>query len=324
MSIKVLHPGLSTSVQDAGRYGYYDVGIPPSGALDQHSYRVANLLVGNDEDAAVLECTFMGPRLEFQEDAVVAVTGAEMTPKVNDEAVKSWAAFQVKKGDVLSFEYLKKGARLYIAVRGGIDVPVVLGSRSTYGLGAFGGFEGRTLQKEDVLPVGEADTTADLKTCPDEFIPSFSNEVEVRVVMGLYDHRLTDEGRENFLESTWQVSTEADRIGYRYKSEGVALGFKEREQPFGAGSDPSNIVDAGYPIGSVQVPGGTEPIILLRDAVSGGGYAMICTVISSDMDVVGQTQPNYKTRFVAVELDEALKARKDYKARLQGVRDVLV
>jgi len=156
---------------------------------------------------------------------------------------------------------------------------------------------------------------------PQELCPSLDSEVEVRVVMGLYDHLLTEESKQAFLETTWVVSPESDRIGYRYK--GAKLEFVRRKQPFGAGSDPSNIVDAGYPVGSIQVPGGLEPIILHRDAVSGGGYAMICTVISADMDVIAQTQPNYKTRFVSVSLDEALAARKEYRDRLIELRAAL-
>jgi biotin-dependent carboxylase-like uncharacterized protein len=323
VSINVVHPGLSTSVQDNGRFGYYHLGIPPSGALDQYSFKIANLLVGNTEDAAVLECTFMGPRLKFTEDSAIAITGAEMPPRINDENVPMWRSIEVGKGDVLSFGHLKRGARTYIAVAGGVDVPEVLGSRSTYLLGAIGGHEGRTLRSGDVLPVGSNGKAFVERELPDDLRPALSAEVSVRVMMGLYDHLLTMEGSSAFLDSTWKVSPEADRIGYRYKADGVKLEFKERGQPFGAGSDPSNIVDAGYPIGSIQVPGGVEPIILLRDAVSGGGYAMVCTVISSDMDIVAQTQPNYRTSFEPVDLEQALSARRDYKMRLDNARNRL-
>jgi len=147
-------------------------------------------------------------------------------------------------------------------------------------------------------------------------------ELELRVVPGLYFHRITDESARTFFEDTWAVAPEADRIGYRYK-QGRPLKFKERAQPFGAGSDPSNIVDAGYPYGSIQVPGGLEPIILHRDAVSGGGYAMIGTVIGADMDRIAQMQPNNKARFVKVDLDAALAARADRNQRLQRLRAAL-
>lgn len=139
MPIEVYKPGLSTTVQDAGRNGYYDVGIPPSGALDLYSLAAANLLVNNNAGAAALECVYLGPELSFTEDAVVAVTGAVMTPQINGEDRPLWEAFSVEEGDVLSFAYIAAGARAYIAVSGGIDVPEVLGSRSTYGIGMLGG-----------------------------------------------------------------------------------------------------------------------------------------------------------------------------------------
>jgi biotin-dependent carboxylase-like uncharacterized protein len=323
MAIEVIKPGLATTVQDSGRVGYYSVGIPISGALDQYAFRAANLLVGNDENAAVLECTMLGPELEFRQDAIVAITGAEMPPKVDGQPVPMYESFAVARGARLSFGYLKGGARCYLAVAGGIDVPVVLGSRSTYGLGAFGGFGGRKLAAGDLLPVGQApgDSCAG-RALPAEFHSRFSKEVSVRVVAGLYFHRLSEESGRNFFDDLWSVAPEADRIGYRFRH-GRALKFRDRKQPFGAGSDPSNIVDAGYPIGSIQVPGGLEPIILHRDAVSGGGYAMIGTVISADMDVVAQLQPNDKAKFVSVDMAQALAARAAYRSRLDRMRAAL-
>ncbi len=323
MAIEVLKPGLATTVQDAGREGYYNVGIPLSGALDQHSFLAANLLVGNDENAAVLECTLLGPELAFRQNAIVAVTGAEMEPRVNGQARPANEAFPLREGDVLSFGFLKAGARAYLGVAGGIDVPVVLGSRSTYGLGAFGGFSGRGVKAGDVLPVGRPGPVARAgRRLAPELRRPLPRELELRVVPGLYHHRLTEQSERSFFEDVWSVAPEADRIGYRYRH-GRPLQWKERKQPFGAGSDPSNIVDAGYPFGSIQVPGGLEPIVLHRDAVSGGGYAMIGTVISADMDRIAQMQPNNKARFVAVELETALAARGEYRARLDRVRSAL-
>ena len=323
MAIKILKPGLATTVQDAGRPGYYNVGIPLSGALDQYSFRVANLLVGNDENAAALECTLMGPELVFQRDAVIAVAGAQMAPKLDGTLAPCNQAIAVKAGTVVSFDFMRTGARAYVAVAGGVDVPVILGSRSTYGLGAFGGFAGRKLQAGDVLPVGAATGAARPgRSLPEGLAVPLPKSLELRVVTGMYFHRLTEGSADTFFEDTWSVAPEADRIGYRYRH-GRPLAFREREQPFGAGSDPSNIVDAGYPYGSIQVPGGLEPIILHRDAVSGGGYAMIGTVISADMDKIAQMQPNYKAKFVKVDLDAALAARGDYRQRLKQVRAAL-
>jgi allophanate hydrolase subunit 2 len=145
---------------------------------------------------------------------------------------------------------------------------------------------------------------------------------ELRVLPGLYWHRVVEESQQSFFDDSWKVAPEADRMGYRFRG-GRALQFVERAQPFGAGSDPSNIVDACYPYGSIQVPGGTEPIILHRDAVSGGGYFMVGTVVSADMDLIGQLQPNTPTRFVKVDMDGALRARAERAALLDAIRSAL-
>ena len=323
MVIEVIKPGLATSVQDAGRPGYYNIGIPISGALDQYAFRAANLLVGNDEGAAALEATLLGPELLFRAPAIVAVTGAEATPKVNGEARPRNESFAVRADDRLSFDFMKVGARIYLAIAGGIDVPAILGSRSTYALGALGGFAGRKLAAGDTLLTGKARSGARAgRTLAKELAPTYPKSLELRVLPGLYFHRLTEESAKTFFQDTWTVAPEADRIGYRYRK-GRALSFRERKQPFGAGSDPSNIVDAGYPYGSIQVPGGVEPIILHRDAVSGGGYAMIGTVISADMDRIAQMQPNNVARFVEVDMKAALQARAAYTGQTARLRAAL-
>ena len=320
MAIRILTPGLSTTVQDLGRPGYYNIGIPLSGAMDRFALRAANMLVGNDEGAAVLEAVFMGPQIEFTADAMVAVTGAELPPKVNDQIQPMWSSFSVKRGETLSFDYLKSGARAYIAISGGIDVPVVLGSRSTYTLGALGGHEGRKLQSGDELGVEKAaKPVKEGRSVPAKLRRLPTAGVELRTLPGLYWHRLTEGSGRQFFEDTWKVAPEADRIGYRFRG-GRALEFVPRKQPFGAGSDPSNIVDACYPYGSIQVPGGSEPIVLHRDAVSGGGYMMVGTVISADMDLIGQLQPHTSTKFVKVDMREALRARENRKTLLGQIR----
>ena len=315
MAVKVISPGLSTSVQDLGRPGYYHLGIPEGGGMDRFATRIANILVGNDPGAAVLEVTFLGPELEFTEAATVAITGGELPPKVNGEERPTWESFPVKAGDRLSFGYLKGGARAYIAISGGIDVPVVLGSRTTYVLGALGGFEGRVLKAGDELPIGAGSGKAG-KSLPANLRRPQISPAELRMLPGLYWHRITEAAGKRFFEDTWKVAPEADRIGYRFRG-GAPLEFVEREQPFGAGSDPSNIVDACYPYGSVQVPSGTEPIVLHRDAVSGGGYMMVGVVISADMDLIAQLQPHTPAKFAPVTLDQALAARAD-NAKLQA------
>jgi biotin-dependent carboxylase-like uncharacterized protein len=320
MAIKVINPGLSTTVQDLGRPGYYHVGIPLSGGMDRFALRAANMLVGNEEGAAVLEAVFMGPELQFASDAMVAVTGAELPPKVDGEAKPTWTTFKVKAGQTLGFDFLKSGARAYVAVQGGVDVPVVLGSRSTYTLGALGGHEGRKLAAGDSLQLGGvAKAAKEGRSIPANLRRLPGNPAELRMVPGLYWHRITDGAGAQFFADTWKVAPEADRIGYRFKG-GKPLEFVPRKQPFGAGSDPSNIVDACYPYGSIQVPGGTEPIVLHRDAVSGGGYFMVGTVISADMDLIGQLQPHTPAKFVKVDMNGALQARHDREALLKKVR----
>ncbi|MEW1810441.1 biotin-dependent carboxyltransferase family protein [Pseudarthrobacter phenanthrenivorans] len=316
MAFEIGNPGLATTVQDQGRTGHYNVGIPQSGSMDQYSAELGNALVGNTAREAVLECTYLGPVLTTDSDAVIAVTGAPVEVKVNGEPRPQWSRLLLKARDQLSFGVIQGGTRYYIAVQGGIDVPEVLGSRSTYSLGGIGGFKGRKLETGDVVPVGAPLNGGGLpqaESVPDEFRPVYAKEQEVRIVLGLYDHRLTDEGLGNLLNEEWKVTPVADRMGLRYSGPGVK--WKEREQPFGAGSDPSNIVDAGYAVGSIQIPGGTQPIILHRDAVSGGGYAMVGTVISADMDLVARAAPGTATRFVAVSLAVALKARRDHAER---------
>ena len=322
MALKVRKPGLATTVQDGGRPGFYHLGIPISGGMDSFALAAANLLVGNDEGAATLEIVFMGPELEFTADAVVALAGADLPPKLDGDPRPTWSSFPVRAGQVLSFDHLRRGARAYLAISGGIDVPVVLGSRSTYPLGALGGFAGRALKVGDELPVAQASRSVGDRSVPEHLRRGTEPPKALRVLPGLYRHRITDEAADRFFTDTWKVAPEADRIGYRFRG-GQPLEFVERRQPFGAGSDPSNIVDSCYPYGSIQVPGGTEPIVLHRDAVSGGGYFMLGTVISADMDFIGQLQPHTPMRFVPVDMKEALAARRERIDTIAQVRDLL-
>lgn len=309
MAFEIKNPGLSTTVQDEGRTGYYDVGIPQGGSMDQYSAALANALVGNMSSAAVLECTYMGPVFTTDSPAIIAITGAPVAVMVNGTESAQWERITLEAGDEVSFGVIVGGTRFYIAVAGGIDVPEVLGSRSTYILGALGGFQGRKLGTSDLVPIGEASGPLPPgHRIAEEFRPAFSKEQRVRILMGLYDHRLSEAGYHTLLTSEWKLTPVADRMGLRYDGPGVE--WKEREQPFGAGSDLSNIVDAGYAVGSIQIPGGTQPIILHRDAVSGGGYAMVATVISSDMDLIARAAPGTVTQFDAVEMEEALEARR--------------
>jgi biotin-dependent carboxylase-like uncharacterized protein len=320
--ISVIDGGISTTVQDLGRFGQYHIGMPPSGAMDLFSHRVANLLVGNDPEAATLEMTYSGADLEFGADAVVALAGAEMPARIDGEEVPMHEAVPVERGQQLETEFTTAGARTYLAVTGGIDVPEVMGSKSTYTLVGIGGHEGRTLEAGDELAVGEngADRDGVLgNSAPESRLRNLEAIGDIRVVVGLCDYRLTDESRERLCEIDWKVTPEADRSGYRL--EGPELEFVEREQPFGAGTDPSNVVDLGYPIGSIQLP--QKPIVLMRDAVTGGGYATVATVISTDRDLLAQVRTHQTVRFDAVTVDEALEARHEMQADLDAIAAAL-
>jgi biotin-dependent carboxylase-like uncharacterized protein len=318
--LNILEGGLQTTVQDAGRFGWYHIGMPPAGAMDQFSFRVGNMLVGNGDDAAALEITFAGPVMETTEEAVVAVTGADVSVELNGTRVPQWVAHRVRPGDQIACGQAERGVRAYFCISGGITIPSLLGSRSTYLLARFGGVEGRRLQAGDLLPVGPVRPETDAlvgRTIPSRFLPRLQREIEVRIIMGLCSYRLTDGSVEEFLRATWDVSTEADRVGYRLR--GPAFRFKDREPPFGAGSDASNVVDVGYPVGSIQVPGGQEAILLMRDAVTGGGYATIGTAIQCDLDLLAQSPPGSKVTFRAVDVDDAMRARREYRARISAI-----
>ena len=225
--------------------------------MDRFALSVANPLVGNPEDnAAVLEATFLGPELEFTSDATVAIAGSELPPRVDGETRVTWTSFHIKKGQTLAFDFLKGGARAYIAVSGGIDVPVALGPDRRTPSARSGAFRAensaagdstraRRAPRRDRGPHSGAEASA-LSSVP----------AELRMTPGLYWHRITEAAGRHFFEDAWKVAPEADRIGYRFRGADRPLEFVPREPPFGAGSDPSNIVDACYPYGSIQVPGG--------------------------------------------------------------------
>ncbi len=318
MSLEVLDPGLSTTVQDDGRFGNYHIGMPPSGAMDLFSHTVANYLVGNDEEDATLEMTYSGADVRFETDTTIAVTGSDASPELDGEPIPNWESVTVDAGQVLSTSFTADGARTYLAVAGGIDTEPRMGSRSTYTLIGLGGHEGRSLEEGDVLPIGDVDgDTPTDRSVPTAEIPDFSDGKSIRVIMGLCDYRLTDESKAEFLQAEWKVSPEADRVGYRF--EGPDIEFVDREQPFGAGADPSNVVDVGYPVGSIQVP--EQPIALTSDAVTGGGYATIGTVISPDRDLLAQCRTHELVTFEAVSLDDALEARAERGDSLERIRN---
>ncbi|MET0450268.1 MAG: biotin-dependent carboxyltransferase family protein [Mycobacterium sp.] len=315
MALLVEEPGLASSIQDLGRPGHYNVGIPLGGAMDTLAHEIANLLVGNERGAATVECTYTGPHLTVTAPTTMAVTGAVMDVRVNGEMVPQWTAVALDEGDSVVLGFASAGARAYLAFAGGIDVPVVLGSRGTYGLGKIGGLQGRPLTGGDELTLGQASSRPGVgRGLSEASRPQYARNTESRIIWGPYDHRLIEESRELLTASEWTLTPVADRTGLRFNGD-QKFEFVPREQPFGAGSDPSNIVDAGYAMGSIQIPGGSQPIVLHRDAVSAGGYAMVATVISPDLNALAQLTPGSTTRFEAVTIEEALQARKDAQAK---------
>jgi len=317
--LEVVQHGIEATVQDVyGRHGYYSQGIPPSGAQDGESLGLANLLVGNDKNEAGIEITLLGPQIRFRDGHAIALTGGDLSPKVNGEPAPMWEAFSVQKGDLLTFGRIVSGCRAYLAVAGGIDVPDVLGSKATYARGEIGGHEGRPLRKGDTLPVGKSKVrAADLvgRRVKRDRIPQYTNRWELRAVIGIESYVYTDAGIKTFLTTDWQVSSKIDRVGYRYT--GPQLECVKRTPPFGAGSDPTNVVDSGYPVGSVHTTGpGVEPILLPNDAVSGGGFATIGTVITVDLDRVGQSKTGDITRFRQVGVEEGYRAWEERESHL--------
>jgi biotin-dependent carboxylase-like uncharacterized protein len=316
--LEVISGGPQTTVQDLGRPGFLHTGMPPSGAFDSFSLRVANRLVGNnpggrylvgrDPGDAGLEVLLMGCRLRATADHVIAVTGGDLTPTLNDTPLPMWEAVRVQTGDEIAFKAPRRGVRAYLAVAGGVDVPTFLGSRATNVRAAVGGLEGRGLKPGDQLPVAEPkQALGDLegRAWPEEARPDHTTPWTVRVVLGPQDHLFTPESVETFLTADWKLSPISDRMGCRYI--GPKLEFLPRpdyliEQ---AGSDPSNIVDDGTPLGGIQVPSGLEPIVMGADVPSFGGYAKIATVIGSDIGVVGQGKPGDTVHFRAVDVTKA-------------------
>lgn len=289
----VIKPGLLTTVQDLGRYGYQQFGISPSGALDPYSMKAANILVGNHFGEAVLEVSFTGPLIEALHDTVIAVCGGDFSLKIDGDAVPMWRSLVLRKGQLLEIGRCPHGARGYLAVAGGIDVPVVLGSRSTFLNGKFGGFEGRTLQKGDILFGIHPFVKKPLKIWPSNLIPIYKRELEIKVLPGPHQHLFTEESLERFFGEKYLVTSKSNRMGYQLK--GPELMHKR-------GPD---IISDPVPLGGIQVPASGQPIILLAERQTTGGYTRIGTVISVDLPRLAQAVPGTEIHFAETTLQEA-------------------
>jgi len=308
---RVLEPGPFTTIQDTGRYGYQQFGIPISGALDMFAFRVANMLVGNAETAAELECTFLGPRLEVLSEGIVAVTGADMPVLVNGQVRESWQSFVVKPGDAISFRPAKTGVRAYVAVAGGINVPEIMGSRSTFVGAKIGGLKGRALTKGDFLPVGSSSDAHVSRFLPEGFKPRWKNKITLRAMPGPQDDYF-EEGMQIFFNTEFEVTSQADRMGYRLS--GPVIPLKQ--------GMPKTIISEPSLPGAVQVPPDGQPIIKLVE-LTVGGYAKIASVITPDLDLVAQARPGDSVRFVSVNLSEAHRAYFAYQEELERTREML-
>jgi len=305
---EVINGGMMTTVQDLGRPGYGSKGIPPSGSFDAFSLKVGNLLLKNHLGDAGLEVLGIGFQMKALSDMGIAITGGDLSPILNGQDIEMWKVIMVSKGDILTFSRVKKGCRAYVTVSGGIDVPSLLGSRSTFLRGEMGGYEGRMLKKGDILKIGQSGISPSRlegRRAAPNLVRHFGNTCQVRAVRGLEEFLFTNESVELFFSTRWKVTPLADRMGVRY--EGPQLSFKPREEfmDLEGGEDPSNILNECIPTGGIQVVSGREPIVLAVDGPPTGGYVKIGTVISCDLSWIAQSKPGDSTFFKEVSLDEA-------------------
>ncbi len=293
---KIIKPGFLTTVQDAGRPGYRHIGVPVSGALDQMAYRAANILAGNESGAAALEMTLAGPEIVFLNDCAAAVTGADMEPRLSGKAVPMWERIYCRAGDMLCFGYRKKGCRSYLAVSGGINVPPVLGSRSTYLTAGFGGYNGRRLKKNDILKLLPEESENTLAGCvvPLKDRPVYSSEVMVRVIRGINAGFFSDKEYKKLFTVPFKVTQRLDRMGCCLEG-GTPIVSDKQGLMLSCPATP----------GSIQVPPSGQPVVLLQDAQATGGYPQIGCVISADLWKLGQVVPGDTVFFEETDIKTA-------------------
>lgn len=300
MGVTVIKPGVCTTVQDRGRYGYMGSGFSPSGVMDRRAFRIANLLVDNDDNAPVLEFCLAGPTLRFTTNTFIAITGADFNPTLNGKPIPMYMAVLVKRGSVLSFTAPRKGVYGYLAIAGNsLAVPEVMGSRSTNLKCAIGGWKGGKLTTGDYLPFA----TKNVEFLPNlashmidydsDFYQWNADEITLRVVPGPQDDMFTEEGRHTFYSETYHTTPQCDRMGFRL--DGPAIDTV----------DGSDIISDGIAFGAVQVPNHGRPIIMLADRQTTGGYAKIGTVATADIPKLVQCAPGRAIRFERVSVQEA-------------------
>ena len=306
MSFAVIKPGLETSVQDwPGRYGYWNQGFPPSGPMDSWSFRLANLLVGNELGAPGLECQYMGPTIRFDDATIFAVTGADMQPALDGVPVPLWESVAAQAGQVLAMTFAKLGTRAYVAVAGGIEVEPWLGSRATFHKAGIGGMGGFALKAGQTVPTGTGEGVAGRRVKA-EARPAIATDRhwEIEVVAGPNDDWIDAEGHERFLSTDWKLSGKSDRTGFRLDGPHWTFTEKAMNKAPEHGSLPSNIIDQGYPLGAINLAGQT-PIILVNDGPSMGGFINPYTVPQAAFWKLAQSKPGETYRFKAVTVSAA-------------------
>lgn len=305
-AVEVIKAGMLTTIQDLGRFGYQAQGINTAGAMDEFALRAANILVGNPQNEACLEVTLMGPTLVFNDDVIMAITGGDLGPTLDNYPIPTWESLYVRKGSVLSFSGRRWGARAYIAFQGGIFVEKVMGSKSTDVRAQIGGLGGRALRDGDKFFVGlPLDKSVVGRRFPRELLPPYSDHPTLRVIMGPEDDHFIPQARESFLSQEWLITDASDRMGYRLDGEPLKHSEKGAE-----------IISDGIALGSVQVPKDGKPIVLLKDRQAVGGYPKIATVISTDIPLLAQAIPGNKVRFKEISLEEAIEELLDFEKRL--------
>ena len=312
MGIRVLKAGMLTTVQDLGRTGYQSQGFSVAGVMDVRSFKIANLLLDNPENEAVLEFTLIGPTLQFTSETIIAITGGDFQPTVNGKPCPMYTAVYMNRGDILKFSSARTGTRGYIAFSSYLDIPVVMGSRCTNLKSGIGGYKGRKLKDEDYIGFRIKrrylphflSRTLDL----DEFD---AEEETLRVVLGPQDYRFSKQGIKTFLSESYTISSEFDRMGCRL------------EGPYIASKEMGDMISDGIAYGSIQVPSHGKPIILLSDRQTTGGYPKIATVASVDIPKLVQRKTDHKIRFVAITVQEAQKLYLEQEDEFLKMRNII-
>jgi len=313
-AFEVLEPGILTTVQDLGRYGFSQFGVPASGALDVFSSRVGNLLVGNGEGEAVLEITLMGLKMKALKEVVISITGGDLRPALNGEPLAMWKTHLLVEGDVLHFKIARAGCRAYLAVRGGFGVPRIMGSSSTYLSGNFGGFEGRKLRRGDILDTLGFSSPLDTLGLqfPIDWISFPEKEISLRIIPGPQKGHFTEEGFQTFCSSSYRVTPQCDRMGIRLEGPRIERRPDAEE----------SIISEGLISGAIQVPGDGNPIIILTELVT-GGYTKIATIISTDLSKTAQLKPGDRVRFMPISIEEAHDLLREQEERLRNFKEYL-